>query len=140
MLFRSNQRRDSFRCWQREKIAIDRIGAVINFTRAMFGQGRHGIVRRRTEEDRFGFAGIGSLGEHFQRRRGYSVVANFRVDPNCVRHLDHLDFSKKVRDLLAAFAFICHRFAGGALGRPADGQDFFAGAFFTHLIGRQTEV
>ena len=87
----------------------------------MFSERLHGILGRGSEEYRLRFAGFGRLGKHLQSGRGYFVLADFSVYPDCVRHLDHLDFSKKIRDLLAAFAFVGYRFARLAFGRPADG-------------------
>jgi len=74
--------------------------------------------------------------QHLEGSRRYFVFADFRVYPDCVRHLDHLYFSEKIRDLFAAFAFVGYRFAGLALCRSADGENFFSRALFTDLIRR----
>jgi hypothetical protein len=102
----------------------------------MFGEYLRGVIRRRPEQDCFRFSHFGGLCQHLQRRRGNFVVADFSVYPNRICHLDYLDFSEEVGDLLAALAFVGHGFASLALRRPADGQNFFARAFFTDLFGR----
>ena len=94
---------------------------MVNLARAMFSERLDGVLRRGSQEYRLRFAGFGRLGKHLQGGRGYFVFADFSVYPDCVRHLDHLDFSKKIRDLLAAFAFVGHCSARLAFGRPADG-------------------
>src|SRR5258705_11654634 len=109
---------------------------MVNLARPMFSERLGGIRGRGSQEYRLRFARFRRLGKQLQRGRGYFVLADFSVYPDCVRHLDHLYFSEKIRDLLAAFAFVGYRFAGLPLWRPADGENFFAGAFFTDLVRR----
>ena len=109
---------------------------MVNLARPMFSERLGGIRGRGSQEYRLRFAGFGRLGKHLQSGRGYFVLADFSVYPDCVRHLDHLYFSEKICDLFAAFAFVGYRFAGLALCRPADGENFFPRALFTDLIRR----
>src|SRR5258708_25224809 len=109
---------------------------MVNLARPMFSERLDGVLRCGSQEYRLRFARFGRLGKHLQRGRGYSVLADFSVYPDCVRHLDHLYFSEKIRDLFAAFAFVGYRFAGLALCWPADSENFFARALFPALIPR----
>src|SRR5262245_41812104 len=113
---------------------------MINLARAMFGERLHRVTRSWPEQNRFGLANLSSFGEHFQRRRGYLVIADFRVYPDGLGHLDHLYLVEKVGDLFAAFAFIGYGFAGLTLRWPANGQNSFPRPLLADLIGRKAEI
>ena len=108
----------SFSSRQRQVVFVNRISGMVNFACAVFGESLADVIGRRPKKERLCFPHLSRFAQHFECGRSYLIVADLRVYPN-YRHLNHLAFSEKVSQLLAAFPFVGHDFAGLPLRRPA---------------------
>src|SRR5207245_900004 len=95
-----DQSSDCLRRREGQIITIDWVGGTVDFACAILGECLGCVLRSGAKKHRLGFTLPRRLGEHLEGGRSNFIVAELRVNPNNVCHLNHLDLSKKVSDLL----------------------------------------
>src|SRR5205823_10957300 len=95
-----DQSSDCLRPREGQIITIDWVGGTVDFACAILGECLSRVLRSGAKKHCLGFTHLRRLGEHLESGRGNFIVAELAVYPNDVCHLNHLDLSTKLSELL----------------------------------------